>query len=350
MENNSIMSFLNSVLKKKNTNRLFTTPSHGGKLCIYHKFYQFYKNDISETDTHNPQDALLKSEKQATDIYGTTCTKYLTNGSTSGIITAVLACIKKGEKILIWENSHPCHRNAAELAGAEIIEYSIPLIPEWGIPSAVTPELLEEGLKQGAKAVIVTSPNYEGVVSDIQALKKLCNKHGAYLIVDEAHGALYPFCEKLPTSAVNIADFTVQSLHKTAGGLNPTALLHTMTSIDITSALAKINTTSPSYPLLASIEANINYLNSKKGRRKISDLIQQIEDFKSTCQNVDVFDGDMTKILVKKEGLTGFELSERLFAKGVEDEKANEKSVMLLTGLGTRKKDLESLFRLLSKI
>ena len=90
------------------------------------------------------------------------------------------------------------------------------------------------------RAVIITSPTYEGYAADIRTIKVLCNKYKAFLIVDEAHGALYPFSDRLPESAVKTADFTVQSLHKTAGGLNPTALLHTNTDIDINSALSLI--------------------------------------------------------------------------------------------------------------
>ena len=344
------MMLLNSIFRKKTHNKLFTTPSHNRNFCITHKFYQFYKNDISETDTHNPLQALAESEKHAKNIYGTVHTKYLTNGSTSGIIAAILTCINKNEKVLIWDNAHPCHRNAVELAGGEILEYNIPLIDEWGVPSAITPELIKDGLEQGAKAVIITSPSYEGIVSDIRTIKELCKKYNAYLIVDEAHGALYPFCDNLPESAVNIADFTVQSLHKTAGGLNPTALLHTMTDLDIDKALAKINTTSPSYPLLLSIENNINYLNSKKGRKKIIELIKNIETLKSTCKNVEFYNSDPTKIIIKKEGLTGYELSEKLFEFGIEDEKTNDKSTMLLTGLGTTNKKLNYLFKVLNKI
>ena len=106
---------------------------------------------------------------------------------------------------------------------------------------------------------------------------KISKKHNVILIVDEAHGALYPFSDNLPESAVRYADFTVQSLHKTAGGINPTALLHSNCDLDIQSALSMINTTSPSYPMLATIEANINFLNSKRGKRKIEELIGQIK-------------------------------------------------------------------------
>lgn len=335
-----------SILKRKNRKTLFTTPSHDGKLCIYHKFYQWYRSDISEVDAYNPEEALELAEKKATKIYGTQSTHFLTNGSSCGIIASTLATCKRGDKLLIWNKSHPCHRNAGMLAGAEIIEYELPYNKEWGIYERLEniDELLDKYLP---KAIIVTSPSYEGIVSDIPKISEACKKRGIYLIIDEAHGALYPFSEELPQSAIKYADFTVQSLHKTAGGINPTALLHCNCDLDIKKALKMISTTSPSYPMLATIEANIKFLNSKKGRKKIAELISQIKEIKSELTNLEFYGDDITKILVKKSGLTGFELSEILFDKlNIEDERTNEKSTMLLTGLGTTKEKLNRLKKL----
>ena len=327
------------LLRKRNRKLLFTTPSHSQKFFIFNKFRQFYKYDISETDAHNPQEALENAEKRAANIYGTINTHFLTNGSTSGIIAAVLSCSKQGDKVLIWENAHPCHENAVKLAGATPVYYKLPFSKDWGVPCKTTPELIDI---KGIKAVIVTSPTYEGIVSDIKELKRVCEKNKAYLIVDEAHGALYPFSEKLPQSAVNIADFTIQSLHKTAGGLNPTALLHVNCNLSAKEALSMINTTSPSYPLLASIEANINYLNSAKGKKKIFDLIKNIEDIKNSVNTVEFGGDDITKILIKHKKLTGYELSEKLFEEfNVEDEKTNAVSTMLLCGVGTDENKLK---------
>lgn len=335
-----------SILKRKNRKTLFTTPSHDGKLCIYHKFYQWYRSDISEVDAYNPEEALELAEKKATKIYGTQSAHFLTNGSSCGIIASTLATCKRGDKLLIWNKSHPCHRNAGMLAGAEIIEYELPYNKEWGIYERL--ENIDELLdKYSPKAIIVTSPSYEGIVSDIPKISEACKKRGIYLIVDEAHGALYPFSEELPQSAIKYADFTVQSLHKTAGGINPTALLHCNCDLDIQKALKMISTTSQSYPMLATIEANINFLNSKKGRKKIAELISQIKEIKSELTNLEFYGDDITKILVKKSGLTGFELSEILFDKlNIEDERTNEKSTMLLTGLGTTKEKLNRLKKL----
>lgn len=341
------MSLIN-LLRKNSRKFLFTTPSHGQKFFIFNKFRNFYKKDISETDTHNPQEALLKAQENAAKIYGTKHTYFLTNGSTSGIIASVLACTNKGDKVLIWRNAHQSHKNAVKLAGCELVYYDLPINKDWGIPDKTLPEIIDIN---GVKAVIVTSPTYEGIASDIKALKAICEKNNAYLIIDEAHGALYPFSDKLPQSAVNIADFTIQSLHKTAGGLNPTALLHVNCDIDASNALSMINTTSPSYPILATIEANINFLNSKKGEKYINKLITSLEDIKNTVNNIEFGGDDITKLLIKKDGMTGYDLSSILFEKyNIEDEKTNDISTMLLCGIGTSEKQLHYLKKILSKL
>lgn len=340
------------LFRKKSNKKLFTTPSHSQKFFIFSKFRQFYKFDISETDAHNPQLALINAQKRAANIYNTRKTYFLTNGSTSGIISAVLTCASKDDKVLIWDNAHPCHLNSVKLAGAVPVFYELAINKDWGIFTSTPPELIEKYLStQKIKAVIITSPTYEGFVSDIEKIKNTCKKYNTYLIVDEAHGALYPFSDKLPNSAINIADFTIQSLHKTAGGLNPTALLHVNCDLNPQIALDMITTTSPSYPLLASIEENINYLNSAKGRKNIENLITQIAELKTACNKCKFGGDDITKILVKTTGLSGYEISDKLFTQyNIEDEKTNEISTMLLCGIGTDIKKINKLKLALNKI
>ena len=383
------MSLL-AVLRKKVKGDLFTTPSHAQEFFIFSKLKQFYKFDISETDTHEPQKALEAAEKKAAKIYKTKSTHFLINGSSSGVIAAVLACVKKDEKVLIWDKAHPSHLNAVKLAGAEAVFYELKKDEDWGIYKENPVEIIENKFKnKDIKALIITSPSYEGVVSDIKKIKEICNTYGTFLIVDEAHGALYPFCDKLPTSAIEQgADFVIQSLHKTAGGLNPTGLIHCNSShcegvnvlIDCSStlrhceawiagsgkncppkqsrslvqqALDMITTTSPSYPLLASIEKNINFLNSQKGRKKILELVENIEKLKKNLPNIEfynTFAPDPTKIIIKAQNKTGYELSEYLYNHGIEDERTNEKSTMLLCGIGTSAKKLKRLEKILKKL
>lgn len=329
-----------SILKKKHNKTLFTTPSHSGKFCIFHKYYQWYRSDISEIEALNPQEELLKAECEASKIYGTKYTKFLTNGSTSGIISAILAARPK--KILIWENAHPCHSNGAKLSRAEIVKYSLPFDEELGLYKAITVKKAKELIDEyHPDTFVITSPTYEGFICDVREISNLCKKNGIILIVDEAHGALYPFSEKLPESAVKHADFTVQSLHKTAGGINPTALIHS-NNIDPTSALSVINTTSPSYPMLATIGANIRFLNSVKGKKYIESLLEDIKNL-----GIKQLNDDPTKILLKG----GKNLSKILYDKyGIEDEKTNDKTTMLLCGVGTDKKKLTRLKKVLHNL
>lgn len=311
-----------------------------------------YKRDISETECFNPQEALNQAQLRARTIYHTYSTTYLTNGSTSGIIAAVLSCTQVGDKVLIASNSHPCHFNAVRLAGARALTYDLDIDEEWGVPLETKPEVIDYFLSRyNIRTVIITSPTYEGIISDIEEIKQICEKHNAFLIVDEAHGALYPFSDKLPLSAVNVADFTVQSLHKTAGGLNPTALLHCNCGIDVRPALDMFMTTSPSYPLLASIEENIEYLNSREGRKEIDNLITRLDKMRLKCRGCQFFGDDPTKILIKVPGISGYELSEMLYQDfDVEDERTNEKSTMLLCGIGTDNRKIDRLQHVLSKL
>ena len=340
------------LLSEKPEKTLFTTPSHGQKFFIYEPLKEMYKLDISETECQDPQEALKVAQLRARAIYHTYSTTFLTNGSTSGIIAAVLSCTQVGDKVLIASNSHPCHFNAVRLAGARALTYDLEIDKDWGVPLEVKPEVIDFYLSRyNIKTVIVTSPSYEGIISDIEEIKAVCEKHGAFLIVDEAHGALYPFSELLPISAVNIADFTVQSLHKTAGGLNPTALLHCNCEVDVSHALNMFMTTSPSYPLLASIEANINYLDSRAGRKEIDNLVIRLDRMREKCRGCEFFGDDPTKVLIRVPGISGYELSEMLYEDfGIEDEKTNEKSTMLLCGIGTDSKKIDRLQHVLSKL
>ena len=321
------------LLKTKNTKTCFTTPSHSGRFCLVHKFYQWYRADISEIEALDPQKALYNAEIRAAAIYGTKYTKFLTNGSTSGVITAILA--SKPNRILIWDEAHPCHENGAILSGAEIIKYRLPLDEELGLYKAISLDLIKHLIKKNQPdTLVITSPTYEGFVADVKSISDFCHANNVTLIVDEAHGALYPFSESLPESAVRYADFTVQSLHKTAGGINPTALLHS-NNIDPSKTLEMITTTSPSYPMLATIEKNINFLNSARGKKHIEELITNIKSLGLTQLN-----DDPTKILLNG----GKELSETLFNDyDIEDERTHSKTTMLLCGIGT---DLKKLTRL----
>ncbi len=367
----SIVNFIENFRKKKRV--LFTTPSHGqgdfvvplSLKLLGHKFFTCDYSEIEGFDNlSNPTGIIRSSQCEAAKIYGAKSTFFLTNGATSGIIASMFALLSKCDKVLIARNCHKSVYNGLVLTGAVPLWIMPQYNEEWGIYETISLDLLEEifSRNKDIKAFIMTNPTYEGVMSDVYRISSVCKKYNVKLIVDEAHGALWNYHKALGTPALmQGADIVVQSLHKTAGALNPAALLHIGLDSDIEpkniqKALNLITTTSPSYPLLVNIESTINYLSSQSGQIKLQELVKNVNRtirFLKSIPNLEVYsyNNDVTKILVKVTNMSGFELSDILFDEyNIEDELANEKSVMFLTGLGTTKSKLRKLEKALSDL
>ena len=360
----SIVNFIEKFKKERRT--LFTTPTHGqgdfvvpeSSKMIGRKFFTCDYSEIEGFDNlAHPTGMLRTAQDNAAKIFGSKSTFFLTNGSTSGILASMLSVLHRGDKVLIARNCHKSVYNGLVLSGAVPL-WLIPQYNEdWGIYESINIDYLEEMFEKNKdiKAFIMTNPTYEGSMSNIYRISEICKQYGALLIVDEAHGALWNFNKALGTPALlQGADIVVQSLHKTAGALNPSALLHVgkesnINPKDIQQALNLITTTSPSYPILLNIDATIEYLNSQNGKQELSETIKYINRFIREIKNIPnlevySYNNDITKILIKVANMSGFELSDILFEKyGIEDELANEKSVLLLTGMGTSKVKLKKL-------
>ena len=368
------MSIIKFIQKFKKSNRtLFTTPSHGqgdfvvpetGKM-IGRRFFSCDYSEIEGFDNLAKPTGIIKlAQDDAAKIYGAKNTFFLTNGSTSGVIAAMLAILNKNDKVLIARNCHKSVYNGLVLTGAVPVWVMPHYNRDWGVYEPVNYDYIEETLHRNRdiKLFIMTNPTYEGLMTDVYRVSHICKKYGVKLLVDEAHGALWNFHKALGTpSLIQGADIVVQSLHKTAGALNPSALLHLSKDTDIDAgkiqkSLNLITTTSPSYPLLVNIEGTINYLNSIKGKENLSDLVKHVNRLIRTLKsipNLEVYsyNNDVTKLLVKVTNMSGFELSDILFEKyNIEDELANEKSVLLLTGLGTTKSKLKKIEKALIEI
>ena len=360
------------IKKIANSNRvLFTTPSHDRTSFVVpdvEEFFgrKFFHNDLSEiNDLDNlaePEGDILESMKRSAELVGVHDLFYLVNGSTSGILSAMLATLKQKDKVLIGRNCHKSVLNGLVLTGAEPVWILPKINEEWGIFNPIEPEKISESFENfsGIKAVIITSPTYEGVSSDIKKIAEICHENDAILIVDEAHGALKSFAPILlgENAVKSGADIAVQSLHKTCGAPNPCAMLQSngkIPSEKIQNALNLTNTSSPSYPMIAAIEGTINYLFSKNGQEKIKKLISDINQLKSTFEgNLNITfnsKNDPTKIMVKVNRLNGFDLSDILFDEfNIEDELSNAKCSVLLSGIGTTKHKLKLLEKVLKSI
>lgn len=372
---NLVNKFQKKFFSRQAKRTFFTTPSHSlGSFIIpsLKKIFgtKFFKADFSEIVSYksekSPIELKYESEEISSRIYNSKATFYLTNGSTSGILAAMLTSLAKDDKVLILRNCHKSVYSGLVLTGAIPIWLLPPFNLQWGIYEAINPSCIIQALDNNPdiKALIITNPTYEGVLSDIEKISDICKERNIILIVDEAHGALWNFDKTLGVSAVNVdADFCIQSLHKTAGALNSSAVLHigknsSINPLDLQKSLDLINTTSPSFPILANIEACIHFLNSNQGKIQLENLNLNIRKFKkallkSNLNNIHIYskNNDITKMLIKIDGLSGFELSEILLTKfNIEDELANAVSVLFLTGIGSNKKKFIKLKDALIKI
>ena len=229
-----------------------------------------YAIDVTEIDgfdnLHEPQGCLRELQTTAAKLFRSHYAFALVNGSTVGILSAVRAMTKTGGKALIARNSHTAVYHAAELCCLEV-EYLLPdTVDGLGIFSSVSPQAVEQALilHPDISLVVITSPTYEGVVSNVKSIAEICHRYGARLFVDEAHGAHFPFFDRFPESAIACgADAAVISLHKTLPAMTQTALLLTNSeelSNEMKRQLSVFETSSPSYVLLASIDRCLEFL------------------------------------------------------------------------------------------
>ena len=297
-----------------------------------------FKADLTELpgldNLHTPVSSIKESEKLAAETFGADKTKFLVNGSTAGIIAAIMTAVDRDEKILIPRNAHKSVYNGLILSEADPTYIPLKKI-NGNFPLNVDIEVLKKSLKENIfKALLLTNPSYYGVcIKNIKEIKtNKCNPthNDILMIIDEAHGAHLDFCNKLSDGASkSCADLWVQSIHKNLGSLTQSAMLHFRDAkIDIQRLEAMLNllqTTSPSYLLLLSLELARDNLENNSNlwddfvdrliryREKIS---ERIKGFKLLQEN-DIDPSlslDITKLTLftDKLGVTGYEIAEIL--------------------------------------
>lgn len=280
-----------------------------------------YKIDITEIEgfdnLHDARDILKKSQDRLKNLFQSRKSYFLINGSTCGLFIAIGALTKRGDHILLARNCHKSVYHAAKIFGLKT-DYVYPKILECGIQGAIGHYDVEKALQnnQNIRVVVLTSPTYDGIVSDIAKIAQIVHKHYAYLIVDEAHGAHFSFSSHFPVSALRKgADIVVHSLHKTLTGFTQTAALHiTGEKVDcrrIEEMSGIFQSSSPSYLLMAGIERCIKLLEDNKEilfeqyYEKLAYFYEQCGNLKNLhiltkndYMNEDIFDADLSKILI----------------------------------------------------
>ena len=277
-----------------------------------------YGIDITEIDgfdnLHHAEGILKDAMETVAAIYGADRSWYLVNGSTCGILSAVFATTENGGKILTARNCHKAVYHAICLNRLEA-EYLYPEeITEFRINGGIRAEDVRKALEKDAmrcagnsgdvrgkitkiQAVLITSPTYEGVVSDIRAIADAAHEYGIPLIVDEAHGAHLEYadqCHSFPKSALEYgADIVIQSLHKTLPCFTQTAILHVKGKLvdqdRISRYLSMFQTSSPSYLFMAGMERCIRYMDGD-GRNEMVRYEERLEHFMKRMEGLQVLE------------------------------------------------------------
>lgn len=315
------------------------------------------------------EDVILEVMEKYKALYGSRKTYLLVNGSSVGLLASILTSAKRGSRVLIARNSHKSIYNAVNLGGL-IAEYIYPeIVKEDGITGEITPSEVERALREnpGAACVVIPSPNYYGICSDISSISKICHEHGAALIVDQAHGAHLKFTEEqglgYPVSAeAGGADMVINSTHKTLATLTQTAILNVMTDrVDLPTLedyLQILESSSPSYLLMLSLDINAQILMEEKGREAIRQWDMAVNGFYERCNEVPGLKVlrhpylDRTKINLDMSaaGLNGSELEEELNKRNIWPELVTGNIVMCMTGIGTTEDHIEKLIEALKDI
>jgi lysine decarboxylase len=210
-----------------------------------------------------PSVMLRGAQEYAAMLYGADESFFLVNGASAGLIAAICSVCKEGERLAVARNSHVSVYNALVFSGAAPV-YFMPGYARSGLCGGVGPE----DIPGGVKAAILVSPTYEGFVSDIAAIAEKVHRQNGILIVDEAHGAHFPFHHSFPVHAMKLgADIVVTSLHKTLPAPSQCALLHIngprVDRDKLRFYLNAIQTTSPSYMLMAAMDHTLRHLNEQ---------------------------------------------------------------------------------------
>ena len=296
-----------------------------------------YGIDITEIDgfdnLHHAEGILKDAMDEAAAIYGADRSWYLVNGSTCGILSAVFATTENGGKILTARNCHKAVYHAICLNRLEA-EYLYPEeITEFGINGGIRAEDVRKALEKDAmhcagnsgdvrgkitkiQAVLITSPTYEGVVSDIRVIADVAHEYGIPLIVDEAHGAHLEYadqCHSFPKSALEYgADIVIQSLHKTLPCFTQTAILHVKGKfVDqdrVSRYLSMFQTSSPSYLFMAGMERCIRYMDGD-GRNGMVRYEERLEHFMERMEGLQVLEVLDREICGKYRTVAGWDPS-----------------------------------------
>ena len=283
--------------------------------------------DITEIEgfdnLHHSQGILREAQEKAAGLYGSKKAYYLVNGSTCGILAAVSAVTSKRDNALYLNELIPT--------------YVYPVITDMGIQGQISVEAVQKAIEEtvDASAVIITSPTYDGISSNIAQIAELAHAKGMVLIVDSAHGAHFGFGYGMPENVIKQgADIVIESVHKTLPAYTQTALLHICSDRVKPEAVERYldiyETSSPSYVLMAGIERCIGMVSNQKDQlfsglqRNLDSFYEKVSGLKylkvltkADIKADDAFDFDRSKIIIftDRAGMSGQDMWDILLQK-----------------------------------
>ena len=166
-----------------------------------------FERDITEIEDfdnlHHPEGIIKEAQEAAARLYHVKESFYSVNGSTAALLAAISASVKKGGQILMARNCHKSVYHALYLRDLHPTYIYPQLYENLGISGGISPSRVERALEENKEieAVLITSPTYDGVVSDIRGIAEIAHQYNIPLIVDEAHGAHFRFSDYFPVSA-----------------------------------------------------------------------------------------------------------------------------------------------------
>ena len=324
--------------------------------------------DITEItnfdNLHHAIGIIQKEQEYIADFYHAKESFFLVNGSSCGILSAISACVPNEKKLLCCRNVHKSVYNAAYIRDIEL-EYIMPKVNEIGMPLPIEVSQIKRALAdfQDIGAVLITSPTYEGLCSDIEAIAKVVHEYHIPLIVDAAHGAhlgLFGYGIESPVKCG--ADITIVSTHKTLPCLTQTALLHLGQQSDLYVDCKKVKTflsiyqtSSPSYVFMGSISNCFHKLKKSDFKQ----LYTGLEYFYEKCEKlkyIHLFHDkslltDITKLVIYSDKISGNTLFDILRDRyHLEFEMASLGYILGITTIADKEEGFERLYFALQEI
>ncbi|KAJ0599626.1 putative arginine decarboxylase [Helianthus annuus] len=309
-----------------------------------------------------PKGPILDAQKEAAKLFGAKETWFLVGGTTCGIQASILATCSPGDTLIIQRHAHKSAFSGLVLSGVIPKYINTEFDFDWDIPYGITPSQVEKAMKEldsegrKASAVLIASPTYNGICSNLEDISDLCHSRDIPLIVDEAHGAHLRF-HRSSSHLLALhqgADISIQSTHKVLGSLTQSSMLHLSGKIvdreRICQCLQTLQTTSPSYLLLASLDAARAQISEHPQSifnkpfelaREAKALVERIPGI--TIFNSSTLEADPLRLTVGvwKLGLSGFEANEIITKDyGLISEVTGTRSILFVVNLGTSKDDI----------